>query len=192
MAYNSLMQAFVNNPDDKAQGFATCELCTNGTINCDANVYGGETPLIASHFHRASDDDGMNGNGPPVINFCGSNKKGMINDGTPYEEECMPYMSVNTNMTGKQVIGTTNGESIYDLVTDIGTYPEKFYLNFHSLASWSHWLGHGGDPMGMCRGVLVRYVICLPLYFSGVSIILIELMLTNMYRKQRYEMLGSK
>jgi len=157
MAYNSLMQAFVNNPDDKAQGFATCELCTNGTINCDANVYGGETPLIASHFHRASDDDGMNGNGPPVINFCGSNKKGMINDGTPYEEECMPYMSVNTNMTGKQVIGTTNGESIYDLVTDIGTYPEKFYLNFHSLASWSHWLGHGGDPMGMCRGVLVSY-----------------------------------
>ena len=102
----------------------------------------------------------MNGNGPPVVNFCGSNKKGMINDGTPYEEECMPYMngnSVNTNMKGVQVAGTTNGESIYDLVTDIGTYPEKYYLNFHSLASWSHWLGHGGDPMGMCRGVLVSY-----------------------------------
>ena len=57
MAYNSLMQAYVNNPDDKAQGFATCELCTNGTIYCDANVYGGETELIASHFHLASDGE---------------------------------------------------------------------------------------------------------------------------------------
>ena len=57
MAYNSLMQSYVNNPDDQAQGFATCELCTNGKIHCDANVYGGETPLIASHFHLASDGE---------------------------------------------------------------------------------------------------------------------------------------
>merc|ERR1712064_213219 len=65
MSFNNLMQSFPNNPDSHAQGFATFKLCTNGTLVADtALVYGGQTPLIASHIHRANNGDGEKGSGP--------------------------------------------------------------------------------------------------------------------------------
>merc|ERR1712187_850823 len=73
MAFNNLVQSFPNNPDSHAQGYATFKLCTNGTLIADtALVYGGQSPLIASHIHRAQNGDGENGSGPPVISFCGN------------------------------------------------------------------------------------------------------------------------
>jgi hypothetical protein len=158
MNFNNLIQDFPNNPDADAKGFATCNLCTNGTMTCNANVYGGKTELVASHIHLASNGNGTSGSGDPVINFCGSNSVGMINDGTNYIEECAAYSpSANALMTamgGAQVVGTTNGEAVADLVRAIGTNPDQYYLNFHSISSWSYWQMHGGKPVGMCRGVM--------------------------------------
>merc|ERR1711865_653736 len=141
--YNNLMQSFPNNPDSMAKGFSTCTLCTNGTMTCNANVYGGKTELVASHIHLASDGNGTSGSGDPVINFCGSNGGGMINDHTDYMNECAKYSStsnsLNPEMMGAKVAGTTEGQSLAALVEDIGTNPGKYYLNFHSIASWSYW-----------------------------------------------------
>jgi len=156
-SFNNLLQAYDNNPDDQAKGFATCKLCTDGRMTCDAHVYGGKTTLIASHIHKAKDNDGVNGEGPPVVNFCGTNAPGLLNAPGDYHEECEPYndnsSSVNNNMRGIKSAGVD--ESIYELVSDIGLYPERYYLNFHSIASWSYWLANGGMPKGMCRGVMV-------------------------------------
>merc|ERR1712226_1521619 len=89
LSFNNLLQSFPNNPDSHAQGFATFKLCTNGTLVADtALVYGGQTPLIASHIHYATNGDGTSGSGPPVISFCGSNTPGLINAAGPYPEEC--------------------------------------------------------------------------------------------------------
>merc|ERR1712157_720683 len=113
MAFNNLLQSFPNNPDSHAEGMATFKLCTNGTLIADtALVYGGQTPLIASHIHRASNDDGENGSGPPVISFCGSNTPGLINAAGPYPESCAPYMggsSNNANMMGYFIPGENEG-----------------------------------------------------------------------------------
>lgn len=167
MAYNNLLQSFHgrHNPDSGAQGYATCKLCTNGHMTCDATVTGGKSQLWASHIHRANNGDGNNGSGPPVINFCGSNTMGMvppIDDGTVYKDECAMYSngySQNNNMLGNKVAGTTEGESVEHLVNDIGNYPEKYYFNFHSVDSWHYWLGHTNGknpaPKGMCRGVMM-------------------------------------
>ena len=38
-------------------------------------------------------------------------------------------------------------EYISDLVDDIGNYPDNYYMNFHSIASWSYWQSHGGGVM---------------------------------------------
>lgn len=159
MSFNNLVQEFPDNPDSQAHGFATCKLCTSGTMTCTANVYGGQTELIASHIHLAKDGNGSSGSGPPVINFCGNNGKGMINDGTDYKEECMQYdgdSALNNAMEGALVASTTDGQTVADLVNDIGTDPSKYYMNFHSIASWSHWQqrANGGEPAGMCRGVM--------------------------------------
>merc|ERR1712151_48130 len=52
LSFNNLLQSFPGNPDSHAQGFATFKLCTSGTLIADtALVYGGQTPLIASHIH---------------------------------------------------------------------------------------------------------------------------------------------
>merc|ERR1712157_683061 len=79
MAFNNLLQDFPANPDSHAEGVATFKLCTNGTLIADtALVYGGQTPLIASHIHMASNGNGETGSGSPVISFCGSNTPGLI------------------------------------------------------------------------------------------------------------------
>ena len=131
---------------------------TNSTTTCNASVYGGKTELVASHIHLASDGNGTSGSGDPVINFCGSNGGGMINDHTDYMNECAKYSStgnsLNPEMMGAKVAGTTEGQSLAALVEDSGTNPGKYYLNFHSIASWSYWQMHGGKPVGMCRGAM--------------------------------------
>ena len=82
----------------------------------------------------------------------------MITDPGTYMEACKMYSdngnSVNNDMPGNKSMGVD--QSIYDLVNDVGNYPEKYYLNFHSIASWSYWLSHGGKPVGMCRGVMMN------------------------------------
>jgi len=162
MKYNNLMQAYANSPDDLSrQWIYYFTLCTDGTLTADANVWGGRMDLIASHVHKCNDGKtGEDCSGPPVINFCGSNDMGMITGAGHYVDECMPYNSngnsVNTGMTGNMSDGVVM--SISDLVDDIGNYPDKYYMNFHSIASWSYWQSHGdGDPEGMCRGPMISY-----------------------------------
>ena len=57
-------------------------------MRCTVNVIGCCIQLVASHIHQASDVDGENGSGPPVINFCGNNGHGMIADCSPYKSPC--------------------------------------------------------------------------------------------------------
>merc|ERR1712157_217494 len=161
MAYNNLLQSFPNNPDSQAQGFATFKLCTNGTLITDtALVYGGQSPLIASRIHRAQNGDGENGSGPPVISFCGSNTRGLINAAGPYPEPCAPYMggsSNNAHMMGYFIPGENEGTSLSQRVLDIAANPGKYYFNFHSIASWAYWSAQNPSnpqPVGMCRGVM--------------------------------------
>ncbi|CAE8610917.1 unnamed protein product [Polarella glacialis] len=94
MLFNNLLQSFSKNPDSNAMGYVLCTLCTSGKMSCQANVHGGLTPLIASHIHVAKSGDGVNGSGPPVINFCGTNEQYRILDmpGAPYLEPCAPYV----------------------------------------------------------------------------------------------------
>ena len=72
-----------------------------------------------------------------------------------YYEECKTYNengnSVNTNMKGNK--SNSVDQSIYELVLDIGNYPNKYY-ELHSIASWSYWLSNGGVPKGLCRGIM--------------------------------------
>merc|ERR1719188_2718562 len=160
MAFNNLVQSFPNNPDSHAQGFATFKLCTNGELIADtALVYGGQTPLIASHIHRATNGDGEKGSGPPVISFCGSNTPGLITAAGPYPEECAPYMmgsSNNAHMMGYFIPGENKGTSLAARVRDIAANPGMYYFNFHSVASWAYWSAQNPshpEPVGMCRGV---------------------------------------
>jgi hypothetical protein len=158
MAFNSLVQAFPNNPDSKAAGFATCKLCTNGTLTCTALVYGGQTKLIASHIHLAENGDGENGSGAPVISFCGDNTQGLINLNPPYPEMCAQYSSgssSNNEMQGVLLDTPPNkGTAVADRVRDIAANPGHYYMNFHSIASWTYWSAQGSGPAGMCRGVM--------------------------------------
>jgi len=157
---SNLAQHFSQNPDSQAHGYVECRLCTNGTMSCDANVHGGKTPLIASHIHVATDGDGGSGSGPPVVNFCGSNIDGLINNGTVYLEACAQYMNgsaLMTNMTGKVVQSAANaGFTLAERVFDIATNPGKYYFNFRSIASWTHWSLRRRGPTGMCRGQMQR------------------------------------
>merc|ERR1712048_1268047 len=135
----------------------------NGTLIADtALVYGGQTPLIASHIHRASNGDGEKGSGPPVISFCGSNTPGLINAAGPYPEECAPYMggsSNNAHMMGYFIPGENEGTSLSERVRDIAANPGMYYFNFHSIASWAYWSAQNPSnpqPVGMCRGVMAQ------------------------------------
>jgi hypothetical protein len=158
MEFNNLAQSFPNNPDTMAKGFATCSLCTNGTLTCSSLVYGGKTPLIASHIHLASNGDGENGNGDPVISFCGDNTDGLIQLDPAYPEMCAQYMggsSNNPDMMGVFLNTPANrGMTVSERVRDIASNAGKYYMNFHSISSWTYWQSHGDGPKGMCRGVM--------------------------------------
>ena len=90
LSFNTLVQSFPSNPDSEATAYVDCKLCSRSGMQCTANVLGGRTQLVASHIHLASDGDGENGAGPPVINFCGDNGPGMIADGSSYKTLGLP------------------------------------------------------------------------------------------------------
>ena len=92
LSFNTLVQSFPHNPDSEAKAYVDCKLCSRSGMQCTANVFGGRTQLVASHIHLASDGDGENGAGPPVINFCGDNGPGMIADGSPYKTLGLPVV----------------------------------------------------------------------------------------------------
>lgn len=162
MTVNAL-QSYPENPDSRAYAFATCALCTAGNMTCTATVYGGKSQIIAAHIHLATSDDegkeadGTSMEGPPVINFCGKNTPGLILDGTPYQQEC-PAWDANgaahmADMLGSLVMATNKGFTQESRVADIVQYPHRYYFNFHTLASWTHW-SQTGAPHGICRGQL--------------------------------------
>jgi len=151
------LQKYTNNPDSEAFGFATCKLCTNGTMYCTSLLHGGRSDLIASHIHLAEgpNADGTKSEGPPVINFCGSNSQGLILDGIDYTGPCEQWKNGaahNRDMAGVLVPNFNRGMTAAQRVEDIVKRPNMYYFNFHSLASWNHWYP---TPHGMARGVLV-------------------------------------
>lgn len=157
MDVNSL-QVYKENPDADAYGFATCRLCTNSSLSCTSLMHSGTTQLIAAHIHLASEGEGKDGSnteGPPVINFCGSEAAGLIRDGTNYTQPCQQWdengAAHDSHMPGVLVTNFNRGMTVADRVEDIAKRPHMYYFNFHSLASWNHWYP---DPHGMCRGIL--------------------------------------
>merc|ERR1712187_1082631 len=101
-------------------------------------VFSGKTRLIASHIHLADNGNGATGSGDPVINFCGDNEEGFINDGTKYLSSCQPFKDGSAympNMPGAFVESTNKGMSLASRIMDIEQHPDKYYFNFHSLAS---------------------------------------------------------
>ena len=158
LSFNSLVQSFPSNPDSQATAYVDCKLCSRSGMRCVGNVHGGRTQLVASHIHLASDGDGANGSGPPVLNFCGSNDRGMILDGSPYKTPCAHYKNgeaLMSDMEGDFIHGKQNaGFTLGSRLRDIASNPSKYYFNFHSIASWTHWQLEGKGPVGMCRGVM--------------------------------------
>lgn len=157
VAFNTLRQSFPSNPDTQGTGFLNCRACNSGHISCNATVFGGRTRLIASHIHRATDGDGVNGVGAPVFNFCGDNTAGLINDGVPYSATCSAYKNGLASMVGMEgsLVKVSNaGMTAADRVRDLLAHPERYYFNFHSVASWAYWRT---QPLqqGMCRGQLL-------------------------------------
>lgn len=156
ITFNQLVQSFPSNPDSQATGYVFCSICSSGRMSCNATVFGGKTRLVAAHIHYV-DGDNRNGHGPPVINFCGSNAAGFIRDGSPYLSACSAYVdgaATMLNMRGNLVNGGANtGYTAASRAMDIVSHPEKYYFNFHSVASWAYWKRQAVHQ-GMCRGPL--------------------------------------
>jgi len=152
------LQAYPGNADSKAFGFATCKLCTDGAMQCTSLTHAGKSEIIAAHIHFVGDGegkDGATGEGPPVINFCGKNGAGLVQDGVDYTRPCAQWdnngVAHNEDMIGALVPGFNRGISAAERVADIVKHPHMYYLNFHTLASWTRW---HPTPHGICRGKL--------------------------------------
>merc|ERR1719210_2229543 len=152
------LQVYHGNPDSQIFGFATCKLCTDGAMHCTSLTHSGKSELIAAHIHMVpaeEGEDGATGEGPPVVNFCGKNGVGLIQDGTPYTQPCSQWdqngAAHNSNMPGTLVPNFNRGMTAAERVEDIAKRPHAYYFNFHSMASWAHWYP---VPHGICRGQL--------------------------------------
>lgn len=149
------LQQFPQNADSTAKGYVGCFLCTNGTLQCSGFLHGGHTRLIASHIHLVlGSGTGETGEGPPVINFCGSNERGLLNDGTPYPGECPDWDNEEVriqSMTGVLSTQTSFGD-LASRVRHIGREPGQYYFNFHSYGTLSQW--GAADDHGMARGAV--------------------------------------
>ena len=88
LSFSTMVQSFRAYPDCDAKAYVDFKLCSCSGMRCTVNVIGCCIQLVASHIHQASDVDGENGSGPPVINFCGNNGHGMIADCSPYKSSC--------------------------------------------------------------------------------------------------------
>lgn len=158
LAMNEL-QIYAGNPDSKASGYASFTLCTNGTMSGTALVFGGVSEIIATHIHHCQGGDTPQTRtadlceGPPVINFCGSNVAGLIADGVPYPEACAPYSSARASRTsgmrGVLIPGENKDMTVADRVLDIVHNPQSYFFNVHTLASFNQWYP---AVKGACRG----------------------------------------
>lgn len=156
MAENPL-QAYHGSPDKDAHGTATCDFCTNGTLSCSAVLKKGRSELIAFHLHIAEGSSGSAAEGPPIIAFCGKNRRGSIEVGMAYTRECEGWgadgIARIEGAPGVLVPASNDGTSVSERVADIVRRPEMYYLNLHSFASWQHF---APTPVGICRGPLER------------------------------------
>lgn len=155
------LQVYEGNPDSEATGVATLRLCTNGTLEATAFVHNGRSKVIATHIHMASGAGGTgdDGEGPPMINFCGANRRGWLDHSTPYLQECagwdQHHVAKLGDMAGALVAAFNRGMTLAERVEDIAARPHMYYFNVHTLASWKQW-GRTGSARGMCRGTLHR------------------------------------
>ena len=112
------------------------KLCSRSGMQCTANVFGGRTQLVASHMHLASDVNGENGSGLPVINFSGNNGPGMIADCSPYKSPCAHYKNraAVKSMMGNFVDGQNAGFTLRSrLKVDDECYHIFSELSFNTL-----------------------------------------------------------
>lgn len=153
-------QSYLDNPDELVFGATFCKFCANGTMVCDARFSGGESPLIASHIHLVSGEDGEDGArgvGPAVVSFCGT--PGLLEDGATYSAPCQDWAakaSTTVGMAGTPIAGAGGVLTAAQRVADILRRPGMYYFDFHSTASWKHWRDRGEEPRGLCRGMLER------------------------------------
>jgi len=154
-------QHYEGNPESDATGTVELLLCTNGTMMGNLTVEGGRSEIIATHIHHCEGGDspqtrtGVLCSGSPVINFCGDNAAGLIADGTDYTAPCAPFDGSSASRTGGMlgavVEGKSAGMTVAERVQDIAAYPDKYYFNVHTAASYNHYYPH---HEGMCRGPL--------------------------------------
>jgi len=152
-------QQYPGNPYAEATGSVRLLLCTNGTLLGNLSVENGSSRIIATHIHHCQGGDspqtrsGVLCGGPPVLNFCGDNRPGLIADGADYTAPCADFnrdgMSRTAGMQGALLPG--GPMTLAERVRDIGAHPDKYYFNVHSMASYNHFYPH---HEGMVRGPL--------------------------------------
>merc|ERR1719277_1867861 len=140
MSMNEL-QRYPSNPDSAATGYVDVKLCTNGTLQATALMFGGVSRLIAMHIHKCEGGATPQTNsaelchGPPVVNFCGDNSAGMIADGAKYTVPCAPWAhgaSRAADMPGVVISEISEGASAAGVaaqVEDIARNPQLYYFN---------------------------------------------------------------
>jgi len=154
------LQQYDGNPEAETRGSVDIFMCTNGTVTASLVLHDGRSELIATLIHHCSGGStpqkrtGVMCTGPPVVNFCGHDAVGLIDDGTSYTGLCSGYdigtgISNNLGMPGKLV--PSLGLTVMGLVTDMIENPNSYYFNVHSLASYNQW---HPDFRGVCRGVI--------------------------------------
>lgn len=158
LAMNEL-QAYRNNADAHASGYASFSLCANGKMSAMVLVFGGVSEIIATQIHKCEggDTDGTRSaemcQGPAVIAFCGENKPGYLDVGVEYSQACSPYSNLGAshteNIEGTVVTDRPDPNKTAELVMDIVRRPHQYFFNVHSLDSYGHWYPR---HIGMCRG----------------------------------------
>lgn len=154
------LQVHSGNADSSVWGYAQLTLCTNGTMLSSSVLFDGRTQIVATHIHLTStangrDGDAAVGEGPPVINFCGSNNMGLADDGTPYPQHCDQWDSqsaaTNKDVPGVLVHATNAQVTTAERIAGIVAKPHSYYFLVETMASITHWTP---QQHGACRGPL--------------------------------------
>ena len=136
LSFSTMVQSFPAYPDSETKAYVDCKLCSRSDMQCTASVFGVRTQLVAPHMHLASDVNGENGSGPPVINFSGNNGPGMIADCSPYKSPCAHYKNraAVKSMMGNFVDGQNAGFTLRSrLKVDDECYHIFSELSFNTL-----------------------------------------------------------
>jgi len=124
----------------------------------------GLSEVIATHIHQCEGGTSPQTrtavlcSGPPVINFCGNNVLGLLNDGVKYSGPCGAYDAGGASHTPDMqgiLVPRDDGMTSAERVPDIVARPEMYYFNVHTVASYNHWYPHYA---GVCRGRLVQQI----------------------------------